>query len=237
VYAFCGQDNDRNQGLLFPDYLEDNVADNNPARVVDAFVEQLDLGKLGFNRGEPAVTGRPSYHLSILLKLYTYGYLNRIQSSRCLECETQRNVELMWLLGQLSPDFKTIAKFRKDNGQTIRKVCSQFILICQQLNLFKDAMVAIDGSKFKALNKNGRNFSVHKIARQRERIEANINRYLTDFEKADLQRSDVAQAKTERLQEKITNLKERMTQLDQIETQLHETPDKQLSLANPDAGR
>ena len=143
----------------------------------------------------------------------------------------------MWLLRRPSPDFKTIAKFRKDNGQAIRKVCSQFFLICRQLNLFKEATVAIDGSKFKAVNNNGRNFSEHRIARQRERIEANINRYLTALEKADLQRSDFSQAKTERLQDKIANLKERMAQLDQIETQLHETPDKQLSLANPDAGR
>jgi transposase len=226
---------DRNQGTLFPEYLEDFVAEDNPVRVVDAFVGQLDLGKLGFNRVEPADTGRPSYHPSVLLKLYIYGYLNRIQSSRRLECETQRNVELMWLLGRLSPDFKTIAKFRKDNGQAIRKVCSQFILICRQLNLFKEATVAIDGSKFKAVNNNGRNFSVYKLARQRERTEANINRYLTDLEKADLQRGDVAQAKTERLQEKIANLKERMAQLDQIESQLQETPDKQLSLTDPDA--
>jgi len=226
---------DRNQGTLFPEYLDDFVAEDNPARVVDAFVGQLDLGKLGFNRVEPVVTGRPSYHLSILLKLYIYGYLNRIQSSRGLECETQRNVELMWLLRRPSPDFKTIAKFRKDNGQAIRKVCSQFFLICRQLNLFKEATVAIDGSKFKAVNNNGRNFSEHRIARQRERIEANINRYLTALEKADLQRSDFSQAKTERLQDKIANLKERMAQLDQIETQLQETPDKQLSLTDPDA--
>lgn len=229
------QSDDRNQGLLFPDYLEDYVAENNPVRVVDAFVEQLDLGKLGFNRIEPAITGRPSYHPSFLLKLYIYGYLNRIQSSRRLECETQRNVELMWLLGRLTPDFKTIAKFRKDNGQAIRKVCSQFVLLCRQLNLFSEAMVAIDGSKFKAVNNIGRNFSVHKLARQRERIEASINRYLVDLEKADMQKADIAQVRTERLQDKIASLKERMAQLDQIEIQLQESPDKQLSLTDPDA--
>jgi transposase len=229
------QGNNRNQGTLFPEYLEDYVSENNPVRVVDAFVEQLDLGKLGFNRTEPAITGRPSYHPSFLLKLYIYGYLNRIQSSRRLERETQRNVELMWLLDRLTPDFKTIANFRKDNGKAICKVCSQFVVLCRQLNLLTEATVAIDGSKFKAVNNIGRNFSVHKLARQRERIEASINRYLADLEKADLQRADNAQSKTERLQDKIAQLKERMAQLDQIEIQLQESPDKQLSLTDPDA--
>ena len=153
------QGNNRNQGTLFPEYLEDYVSENNPVRVVDAFVEQLDLGKLGFNRAEPAITGRPSYHPSVLLKLYIYGYLNRIQSSRRLERETQRNVELMWLLDRLTPDFKTIANFRKDNGKAICKVCSQFVVLCRQLNLLTEATVAIDGSKFKAVNNIGRNFS------------------------------------------------------------------------------
>lgn len=207
------QGNNRNQGTLFPEYLEDYVSENNPVRVVDAFVEQLDLGKLGFNRTGPAITGRPSYHPSFLLKLYIYGYLNRIQSSRRLERETQRNVELMWLLDRLTPDFKTIANFRKDNGKAICKVCSQFVVLCRQLNLLTEASVAVDGSKFKAVNNIGRNFSVHKLARQRERIEAGINRYLADLEKADLQRAE----------------------LDQIEIQLQESPDKQLSLTDPDA--
>jgi transposase len=137
------ESDDRMQGTLFPEYLEDYVAEDNPVRIVDVFVEHLDLGKLGFNGAEPAITGRPSYHPSALLKLYIYGYLNRIQSSRRLEKETQRNVELMWLLGRLTPDFKTIARFRKENGKAIRKVCSQFVLLCRQLNLFSEAMVAI----------------------------------------------------------------------------------------------
>jgi transposase len=229
------QGNNRNQGTLFPEYLEDYVYENNPVRIVDAFVEQLNLGKLGFDRAEPAVTGRPSYHPSVLLKLYIYGYLNRIQSSRRLERETQRNVGLMWLLDRLTPDFKTIANFRKDNGKAICKVCSQFVVLCRQLNLLTEATVAVDGSKFKAVNNIGRNFSVHKLARQRERIEASINRYLADLGKADLQRADNVQSKTERLQDKIAQLKERMAQLDQIEIQLQESPDKQLSLTDPDA--
>jgi transposase len=214
---------DRMQGTLFPEYLEDYVAENNPVRIVEAFVEHLDLGKLGFNGAEPAITGRPSYHPSILLKLYIYGYLNRIQSSRRLEKETQRNVELMWLLGRLTPDFKTIARFRKENGKAIRKVCSQFVLLCRQLNLFSEAMVAIDGSKFKAVNNRDRNYTANKIKRRREQIETSIDRYLAALETADLQEPDIAEAKTERLQEKIAKLKQQMEQLETIEAQLQET--------------
>ena len=226
---------DRMQGTLFPEYLEDYVAENNPVRIVEAFVEHLELGKLGFNGAEPAITGRPSYHPSILLKLYIYGYLNRIQSSRRLEKETQRNIELMWLLGRLTPDFKTIARFRKDNGKAIRKVCSQFVLLCRQLNLFSEAMVAIDGSKFKAVNNRDRNYTANKIKRRREQIETSIDRYLAALETADLQEPDIAEAKTERLQEKIAKLKQQMEQLDSIEAQLQETQDKQISLTDPDA--
>ena len=229
------ESDDRMQGTLFPEYLEDYVAEDNPVRVVDVFVEHLDLGKLGFNGAEPAITGRPSYHPSDLLKLYIYGYLNRIQSSRRLEKETQRNVELMWLLGRLTPDFKTIARFRKDNGKAIRKVCSQFVLLCRQLNLFSEAMVAIDGSKFKAVNNRDRNYTANKIKRRREQIETSIDRYLAALETADLQEPDIAEAKTERLQEKIAKLKQQMEQLDSIEAQLQETPDKQISLTDPDA--
>jgi transposase len=169
------QSDDRMQGTLFPEYLEDYVAENNPVRVVDVFVENLDLGKLRFNRAEPAITGRPPYHPGILLNS-TSGYLNRIQSSRRLEKETQRNVELMWLLGRLTLDFKTIASFRKENGAAIRKVCSQFVLLCRQLNLFSEAMVTIDGRKFKAVNNHDRNYTVNKTTRRREQIETSIDR-------------------------------------------------------------
>jgi transposase len=229
------ESDDRMQGTLFPEHLDDYVAEDNPVRVVDVFVEHLELGKLGFNGAEPAITGRPSYHPSALLKLYIYGYLNRIQSSRRLEKETQRNVELMWLLGRLAPDFKTIARFRKENGKAIRKVCSQFVLLCRQFNLFSEAMVAIDGSKFKAVNNRDRNYTANKIKRRREQIETSIDRYLAALETADLQEPDIAEAKTGRLQEKIAKLKQQMEQLDSIEAQLQETPDKQISLTDPDA--
>jgi len=150
---------DRGQGTLLPELLDDYVAEDNPVRVVDVFVDELDLAFLGFTRVQPAKTGRPAYHPAVLLKLYIYGYLNRIQSSRRLEREAQRNAELMWLTHRLAPDFKTIANFRKDNGKAIRNVCRQFVVLCQQLDLFSDAVVAIDGSKFKAVNSSDRNFT------------------------------------------------------------------------------
>ena len=156
---------DRGQGTLLPELLDDYVAEDNPVRVVDVFVEELDLAGLGFKRVQPAKTGRPAYHPAVLLKLYIYGYLNRIQSSRRLEREAQRNVELMWLTQRLRPDFKTIANFRKDNGKAIRNVCRQFVVVCQQLDLFSDAVVAIDGSKFKAVNSSDRNFTDAKLKR------------------------------------------------------------------------
>ena len=143
---------DRSQHTLFPESLEDYIAEDNPVRAVDVSVDGLDLAKQGFDGVQPEATGRPSYHPAVLLKLYIYGYLNRIQSSRRLERESQRNVELMWLLTRLMPDCKTIADFRKDQGSAIRRVCREFVLLCRRLNLFSDALVAIDGSKFKAVN-------------------------------------------------------------------------------------
>ena len=153
------QGEDRTQVTMFPELLDDYVAESNPVRVVDVFVGELDLAQLGFEGFDPAATGRPAYHPATLLRIYIYGYLNRIQSSRRLEKEAQRNVELMWLTGRLTPDFKTIADFRKDNGKAICKVCRQFVVQCQRLNLFTDALVAIDGSKFKAVNNRDRNFT------------------------------------------------------------------------------
>jgi transposase len=230
------QSTDRSQGTLFPEYLEDYVAEDNPVRVVDVFVEQLDLGQLGFDRVNPSATGRPAYHPAVLLKLYIYGYLNRIQSSRRLERESQRNLELIWLMERLTPDFKTIANFRKDNGTAIRKVCSQFVMLCRQLNLLTEATVAIDGSKFKAVNNRDNNFTANKIQRRREQIEASIERYLSALETADRQEhADFTEAKIQRLQEKIAMLKQQMAKLDAIEVQLQATPDKQISLTDPDA--
>lgn len=167
----------RQQITLLPESLDEYIEAENPVRVVDLFVEQLDLGGLGFSV-EPAATGRPSYHPSTLLKLYVYGYLNRIQSSRRLEREAQRNIELIWLLGRLFPDFKTIADFRRDNGEGIRNACRQFIVLCRQLNLFAQAVVAVDGSKFKAVNAHDRNFTRGELEKQE--IDRCIERYLTE---------------------------------------------------------
>ncbi|HEY8159106.1 MAG TPA: IS1182 family transposase [Methylobacter sp.] len=225
----------RTQTTLLPESIDDYIADTNPVRIVDVFVDELDLGKLGFEGVEPAITGRPAYHPSVLLKLYIYGYLNRIQSSRRLEKETQRNVELMWLTGRLMPDFKTIARFRKDNGKAIRSVCRQFIVLCQQLGLFSEALVAIDGSKFKAVNNRDRNFTSAKLQRRMEDIESSIQRYLTALDTADRQEPTVAKAKSERLHDKIAALKEQMKALKDIEVQLNKTEDKQISLTDPDA--
>ncbi|WP_446938229.1 IS1182 family transposase, partial [Pseudomonas aeruginosa] len=225
----------RGQSSLLPESLDDYVADTNPVRVVDVFVDELDLGQLGFDGVVPAETGRPAYHPADLLKIYIYGYLNRIQSSRRLEREAQRNVELMWLTGRLMPDFKTIANFRKDNGKAIRGVCRQFVVLCQQLGLFSEALVAIDGSKFKAVNNRDRNFTSAKLQRRMEEIESSINRYLSALDTADRQEPAVAQVKAERLHDKIATLKAKLQELKEIEVQLNEIPDKQISLTDPDA--
>lgn len=225
----------RTQSTLFPEVIDDYIAEANPVRIVDVFVDELDLGKLGFEGVDPAATGRPAYHPSVLLKVYIYGYLNRIQSSRRLEREAQRNVELMWLTGRLMPDFKTIANFRKDNGKAIRGVCKQFIVLCRHLGLFSEALVAIDGSKFKAVNNRDRNFTRAKLQRRMEEIESSINRYLTEMDTADRQEPDIAKAKTERLSDKISALKAQMQKLRDIEVELEQSPDKQISLTDPDA--
>ena len=226
---------DRGQGTLLPEHLDDYVTENNPVRVVDVFVEELDLASLGFERVLPAKTGRPAYHPSVLLKLYIYGYLNRIQSSRRLEREAQRNVELMWLTGRLAPDFKTIANFRKDNGKAIGKVCRQFVVLCQQLDLFSDAVVAIDGSKFKAVNSSDRNFTDAKLKRRMAEIEANIGRYLAELDTADRHEPATAQSKKVRLNDKIAVMRSQMATLKEIEAKLIETGETQISLTDPDS--
>src|SRR5690348_11963347 len=176
---------DRGQSTLFPECLDDWIDENNPVRVIDAFVDTLDLAELGFEGVEPAETGRPSYHPSALLKLYVYGYLNRVQSSRRLEREAGRNVEVMWLLGRLVPDHKTVADFRKDNGRAIRKVCARFVELCREMGLLAKASVAIDGSKFKAVNNRGRNFTRAKVERRRAQLEESVARYLSQLDTAD----------------------------------------------------
>ena len=226
---------DRKQVALLPECLDDFVAEDNSIRVVDAFVDELDLSTLGFNSVTPASTGRPSYHPALMLKIYVYGYLNRVPSSRRLERECQRNLELMWLTGRLAPDFKTIADFRRDNGQAIRNVCRQFVFLCRQLNLFADAVVAIDGSKFKAVNAHDRNFTRGKLEKRMLQIDQCIERYLGAMETADRQAPDVAQARVSRLNEKLRTLKTQMQRLKQIEKQLAESPSGQISLTDPDA--
>jgi transposase len=226
---------DRRQSFLLPQSLDDYVTDDNPVRVVEVFIGELDLGSLGFAGVHPAATGRPAYHPSTLLKIYLYGYLNRLQSSRRLEREAQRNIELMWLTGRLAPDFKTIANFRRDNGPAIRAVCGQFIELCRRLNLFTKAIVAIDGSKFKAVNNRDKNYTVAKVAKRMEQVDASIARYLAALDQADRQDSDIAEARTERITEKIAGLRRQMQALKQMEQQVEAAPDKQVSLTDPDA--
>jgi len=226
---------DRTQVTLLPACLDDYVEAENPVRVVEVFVDGLDLGALGFVGVDPAATGRPAYRPAVLLKLYIYGYLNRIQSSRRLEREAQRNVELMWLSGRLMPDFKTIANFRKDNGLAIRKVCRQFIVLCRKLDLFTEAIVAIDGSKFKAVNNRDKNFTAAKMQQRMAQIEESIARYLAAMDTADRAEPEAAELKKGRLRERIAALKEQMQQLKIYEAQMLASPDQQLSLTDPDA--
>jgi transposase len=227
---------DRSQSTLFPERLEDWIGEANPVRVIDVFVDELDLLGLGFDRVEPRETGRPSYHPSVLLKLYIYGYLNRVQSSRRLEREAGRNVEVMWLTGRLAPDHKTIADFRKDNGVQIRRACREFVVLCRRLELFADAFVAIDGSKFKAVNNRDRNFTAAKMKRRMVQIEESVERYLRQLDSADRQEPSQARTtKMDHLQDKIAILKREMQRLEKLEVKRLEAPDQQISLTDPDA--
>jgi transposase len=226
---------DRSQLILLPDCLDDYVGEDNTVRIVDAFIDELDLAVLGFAGVIPEATGRPSYHPVTLLKIYLYGYLNRVHSSRRLERETQRNIELMWLIGRLAPDFKTIADFRRDNGAAIRAVCSRFVVLCRQLGLFTRAVVAIDGSKFKAVNNRDKNFTVAKLGKRIEQVDASIARYLAALDRTDREESDVAEVKSGRLKEKIAGLRRQMQSLKEMEQTVRDAPDQQVSLTDPDA--
>ncbi len=227
---------DRGQNTLFPECLADWIDENNPVQVIDVFVDELDLAQLGFDGVAPEATGRPSYHPSVLLKLYIYGYLNRVQSSRRLEREAGRNVEVMWLTGRLVPDHKTIADFRKANGAAIRKVCGRFIMLCRALGLFAEVSVAIDGSKFKAVNNRDKNFTRAKMERRLAQIEESVARYLQQLDSADRQEPSEARAtKTIRLREKIAKLKEEMQRLYGLKARMLATPDQQISLTDPDS--
>ena len=227
---------DRGQSTLFPECLEDWVGEENPVRVIDVFVNELDLGGLGFYGVDPKATGRPSYHPTVLLKLYVYGYLNRVQSSRRLEREAGRNVEVMWLTGRLAPDHKTIADFRKDNGPAIRKVCARSVELCRTLGFFAEASVAIDGSKFKAVNNRDRNFTRAKTERRLAQIEESVVRYLHQLDSADRQEPSPARTtKTTRLREQIARIRQEMKRLEALDARMRETADQQISLSDPDA--
>jgi transposase len=226
---------DRGQSTLFPALLDDYVTEDNPVRAVDVFVDALDLDKLGFVGVQPLETGRPGYHPGTMLKLYIYGYLNRVPSSRRLERECQRNIEMIWLTGQLAPDFKTIADFRKDNGKAIREVCREFVALCRKLDLLVAASVAIDGSKFKAVNARDKNFTEAKMKRRLERIDESIARYLSQLETADRHGDAVPEAKVARLKGKIEKLKEEIVRLNAINAEMMKSEDKQISLTDPDA--
>lgn len=231
---------DRGQTSLLPDCLDDWVDESNPVRAVDVFVDALDLRELGFGGVDPATTGRPAYHPSVLLKLYIYGYLNRVHSSRRLEREAGRNLEVIWLLGRLAPDHKTIADFRKDNGPAIKEVCAQFVELCRQMGLLAKASVAIDGSKFKAVNSRDNNFTKGKLERRLKQIEESVARYLSQIDTADRQAAagednleTVTLTKT-RLREKLVKLEEEVKRLREIEKQVLAAPDQQVSLTDPD---
>ena len=227
---------DRGQSTLFPECLEDWIDENNPVQVIDVFVDALDLVELGFDGVAPEVTGRPSYHPSVLLKLYIYGYLNRVQSSRRLEREAGRNVEVMWLTGRLVPDHKTIADFRKDNGPAIKKVCVQFVELCREMGLLAKASVAIDGSKFKAVNSRDNNFTKGKLERRLKQIEESVARYLSQLDTADLQEpSETLAVRTAHLKDKLVKLASEVERLKVIEKEMLASPDQQISLTDPDS--
>ena len=220
----------RFQSTLFPERVDDYVDEDSVVRVIDVFIDRLDISGLGF-KAEAAETGRPGYHPRTMLKIYVYGYLNQVHSSRRLEREAQRNVELMWLSGRLAPDFKTIANFRKDNGEAIRLVCREFVMLCRKLNLLGDTL-AIDGSKFKAVNNRDKNFTRAKMKRRLTEVEASIDRYLGELDNAD---ESAPPEDTRSLKDKLAALTEEMDRLKKFEVRMLEAPDQQLSLTDPDA--
>ena len=224
----------RTQATLFPERIEDYIDEDNSVRAIEAFVDALDLEQLGFQGMNPKETGRPAYHPSMMLKLYIYGYLNRIQSTRRLERETGRNIELMWLLGRLRPDFKTIANFRRSNGKAIRKVCAEFVGLCRKLDLFSAALVAIDGSKFKASNNRDKNFTPAKLKRRVEEIEKSIARYFSRLDRMD-DEEPTSDAQSGKLKDKIASLQQEVEHLKALEPEMLSAPDKQLSMTDPDA--
>jgi transposase len=226
---------DRTQAVLLPEVLDDYVASDNPVRFLDEFVAQLDLADLGFQRAVPAETGRPGYDPGDLLRLYLYGYLHRIRSSRRLEQETHRNVELMWLLRRLTPDFKTIADFRRDHPQALKGVCQQFILLCKQLDLFGGELIAIDGSKFRAVNARDRSYTAPRLKKLLQDIDAMIAAYLQKLDVQDRQESTVTAPSTDELRKRIATLEQRRKRLEEFQAELAATGERTLSLTDPDS--
>jgi len=224
----------RYQSTLFPERLDDYIAEDNAVRVVDAFVEKLDLLRLGFEGVIPESTGRPGYHPAMMLKLYIYGYLNRIQSSRRLEREAQRNVELIWLTGRLMPAFKTISDFRKDNREAICTVCFEFIELCRELQLFSGVLVAIDGSKFKAVNSRDNNYTTKSVKRRIKKTQENIERYLAKLDDVDAGEPEIREVTAKELRKKIASMEAKMDELKARQQEVAVHPDKQVSTTDPD---
>ena len=227
----------RNQRYLLPETIDDYIGADNPVRFVDAFVEKLDLEQLGFERAVAAETGRPGYDPGDLLRLYLYGYLNRIRSSRRLEREASRNLELMWLLRRLRPDFKTIADFRRDNGRAIQQVCREFTLVCKDLDLFGGELVAIDGSKFEGVNSPSRNFSRKRLEQRIAEIDAKIEAYLNQLDGQDREEASLETGKSEEFQQKLRRWQERKQRYQSYQQQLEQSGEKQISLTDPDSRR
>ena len=226
---------DRKQAVLFPEILEDYISEENPVRFIDVFIEGLDLSEMGFGRAVPKEMGRPPYDPGDLLRLYVYGYLNRTRSSRQLEREAGRNVELMWLMRKLRPDFKTIADFRRDNEQGIKKVCREFTLWCKRLELFGRELVAIDGSKFGAVNNPKRNFSEKKLRRMIHEIDGKVDQYLKDLDGRDQKEGGQRSLTPEQLKEKIERYKQRRAHYEQLESDLKQSGESQVSLTDPES--
>lgn len=225
----------RFQATLFPESLDDYIAEDNPVRAIDAFVDGLDLRALGFERAEPAATGRPAYEPAVLLKIYVYGYMNRLNSTRVLEQETHRNVDLIWLTRRLMPDHKTIGEFRRKNRKAIRRVCVKFVEICRKLELFSGVIVAIDGSKFKGVNSRDKNFTRKSIKRRKQHLQEHIERYFRVLDAADRREAAFPKYTAEELKAKIASMQEQMRRLAVIEAEVEAHPDKQVSRTDPDS--
>lgn len=225
----------RDQRVMFPAVIDDYITEDNPVRFIDAFADNLDLDELGFQRSQPASTGRPPYHPLDLLKLYIYGYMNRISTTRRLEKESHRNIEVIWLLRKLRPDFKTIADFRRDNGKAIKQLFREFSLLCRRLDLFGGELLAIDGSKFKASNSKHRNFTKKKLKRRLRDIDQKIEQYFEELDAGDEEEAEVHKPTAEELQEKIEGLKERKRRYIELKEKMETSGEDQVSLTDPDS--